>query len=145
MNPSRLRRFFAVALAAAFLLAPLAPLDLAAQGNSRSQNSRNDDGRDNNRGGSNGFDQRGFDRDGYDRDGYDRAGYDRDGCDRRGFDRRGRYHGGGKPGGGHRDKVTICHKAGGQKFNTLIVSENAVWAHLAHGDYLGPCTASPYK
>lgn len=32
-------------------------------------------------------------------------------------------------------KVAVCHK--GKK--TLYVDENAVKAHLGHGDYLGPC------
>lgn len=32
------------------------------------------------------------------------------------------------------NKVTICHRG-----NTLCVSENAVAAHLAHGDYVGAC------
>ncbi|MEI6085117.1 MAG: hypothetical protein WCS70_12555 [Verrucomicrobiota bacterium] len=31
-------------------------------------------------------------------------------------------------------KITICHKG-----NTITVNENAVPAHLAHGDTLGPC------
>jgi hypothetical protein len=35
-------------------------------------------------------------------------------------------------------KVTICHNG-----NTLSVSENAVPAHLAHGDTLGPCSGEP--
>jgi hypothetical protein len=38
-------------------------------------------------------------------------------------------------------KVTICHVPPGNPANahTITVSENAVPAHLAHGDYLGPC------
>ena len=38
-------------------------------------------------------------------------------------------------------KVTICHVPPGNPANehTITVSENAVPAHLAHGDYLGEC------
>ncbi len=32
-------------------------------------------------------------------------------------------------------QVAVCHK--GRK--TIYVDENAVQAHLDHGDYLGPC------
>ncbi|MDD2321799.1 MAG: hypothetical protein PHO83_17280 [Geobacteraceae bacterium] len=32
-------------------------------------------------------------------------------------------------------KVAVCHKGK----NTLYVDDNAVKAHLKHGDYLGPC------
>jgi hypothetical protein len=38
-------------------------------------------------------------------------------------------------------KVTICHKGK----NTLTVAEPAVAAHLAHGDALNACPASPSK
>lgn len=36
-------------------------------------------------------------------------------------------------------KVVICHKPDGENPHTITVSENAVDAHLAHGDSLGPC------
>jgi hypothetical protein len=47
-------------------------------------------------------------------------------------------YGGGEYGGG---KVTICHHTGSKKHptETITVSENALRAHLAHGDTLGPC------
>jgi len=38
-------------------------------------------------------------------------------------------------------KVTICHKGK----NTLTVAEPAVAAHIAHGDAMGACQASPSK
>jgi hypothetical protein len=34
--------------------------------------------------------------------------------------------------------VTLCHHPGPHQ-KTLVVGANAVAAHLAHGDYLGPC------
>ena len=39
------------------------------------------------------------------------------------------------------EKVTICHHTGTQTnpFVTIRVSRNALPAHLAHGDTLGPC------
>lgn len=45
-------------------------------------------------------------------------------------------------------KVTICHVPPGNPDNahTITVSENALDAHLAHGDYEGPCENDcPYK
>jgi hypothetical protein len=38
-------------------------------------------------------------------------------------------------------KVTICHHTSSKKnpTETITVSENALRAHLAHGDTLGPC------
>jgi hypothetical protein len=44
-------------------------------------------------------------------------------------------------GGNDNDKVTICHIPPGNPDNahTIRVSENALPAHLAHGDTLGEC------
>src|SRR5262245_54274661 len=35
--------------------------------------------------------------------------------------------------------ATICHKPGTPAEHTITVDDDAVPAHLAHGDYLGPC------
>lgn len=52
-------------------------------------------------------------------------------------------HGGGCPPGAPcpKDKVAICHMPPGHEHNchTICVSPSAVPAHLAHGDYCGPC------
>jgi hypothetical protein len=37
-------------------------------------------------------------------------------------------------------KVAICHGEGNGSYHTIYVNQNAVQAHLNHGDYLGPCT-----
>jgi hypothetical protein len=44
--------------------------------------------------------------------------------------------------GGH-VPVTLCHKPGTPAEHTITVDESAVAAHLAHGDYLGPCQGDP--
>jgi hypothetical protein len=44
------------------------------------------------------------------------------------------------PDGGGNNRVAICHREGNGSYHTIYVSENAVPAHLSHGDYLGPCT-----
>jgi hypothetical protein len=38
----------------------------------------------------------------------------------------------------HEQKVTICHKG-----KAISVSRNALNAHLAHGDTVGPCVVTP--
>jgi hypothetical protein len=42
-------------------------------------------------------------------------------------------------------KTTICHLPPGNPANehTLCIGNPAVPAHLAHGDYLGPCNSAP--
>ncbi len=42
------------------------------------------------------------------------------------------------------DKITICHIPPGHRSNprTITVSTNALPAHLAHGDTIGPCVSS---
>lgn len=37
-------------------------------------------------------------------------------------------------------RVAICHQLGNGNWITIYVAQQAVPAHLAHGDYLGPCT-----
>ena len=37
-------------------------------------------------------------------------------------------------------KVTVCHKG-----HAIEISENALSAHLAHGDTEGPCEVTPSK
>ena len=37
-------------------------------------------------------------------------------------------------------KVAVCHRTGNGSYHTIYVNQNAVQAHLNHGDYLGPCT-----
>jgi len=38
------------------------------------------------------------------------------------------------------NKVAICHGTGDGSYHTIYVNQNAVQAHLNHGDYLGTCT-----
>lgn len=38
------------------------------------------------------------------------------------------------------NRVAICHRLGNGNWITIQVAQPAVQAHLAHGDYLGPCT-----
>ena len=38
------------------------------------------------------------------------------------------------------DPVEICHKPGTAAEQTIVVDDNAVPAHLRHGDFRGPCT-----
>jgi LPXTG-motif cell wall-anchored protein len=42
-------------------------------------------------------------------------------------------------------RVAVCHVPPGNPSNahTIVISENALRAHLAHGDTLGPCTYPP--
>lgn len=42
-------------------------------------------------------------------------------------------------------KITICHKPDGSPAQTIEISDNAKDSHLAHGDTLGACPASPSK
>lgn len=45
---------------------------------------------------------------------------------------------------GNDNKVTICHKNGQGEYQALTVSQNAVSAHLAHGDYLSDADGDGY-
>ena len=49
--------------------------------------------------------------------------------------------GNGNEQGNNEEKITICHFPPGNPGNpqTITISPNALDAHLAHGDYLGPC------
>jgi len=38
------------------------------------------------------------------------------------------------------DPVEICHKPGAPAEQTIVVDDDAVPAHLRHGDFLGPCS-----
>ena len=38
------------------------------------------------------------------------------------------------------DPVEICHKPGTPAEHEIVVDDNAVPAHLRHGDFLGPCS-----
>jgi len=40
------------------------------------------------------------------------------------------------------NNVAICHHLGNGNYITIYVAPQAVNAHLAHGDYLGPCTGT---
>jgi hypothetical protein len=42
-------------------------------------------------------------------------------------------------------KLTICHKPTGQPAVTIEISESAKNSHMAHGDTLGACPASPSR
>lgn len=42
-------------------------------------------------------------------------------------------------------QVVICHRADGQQSQTITVDESAVDSHMAHGDTLGACPASPSR
>ena len=41
-------------------------------------------------------------------------------------------------------RVAICHRLGNGNWITLYVAPQAVPAHLAHGDYLGPCNSQTH-
>jgi hypothetical protein len=42
-------------------------------------------------------------------------------------------------------KITICHKPTGSPNQTIEISESARSAHMAHGDTIGACPASPAR
>lgn len=41
------------------------------------------------------------------------------------------------------NKVYVCHKNARGITNTLCINRRDIYAHLAHGDYLGPCGSTP--
>lgn len=41
------------------------------------------------------------------------------------------------------DKITICHRPGSGRHVTITISRSALPAHLAHGDTIGRCPATP--
>ncbi len=41
------------------------------------------------------------------------------------------------------NKVYVCHKNARGITNTLCINKKDIYAHLAHGDYLGPCGSTP--
>jgi hypothetical protein len=110
----------------------------SARNNSQNERNRNDDERDRNnygRNNNNNNNQNHHNSNDRDRD-------DRDRDDREEHE--------------NRPKVTICHRSERDdddddddrrrafSAKTIQVSQNAVNAHLAHGDTLGPCAVSPF-
>jgi hypothetical protein len=59
----------------------------------------------------------------------------------------GSAHGRPGKGYGYGAKVVICHRTHSKKnpFVTIVVSQSAVAAHLAHGDTLGACPRTKHK
>ena len=43
----------------------------------------------------------------------------------------------------HRCRVTICHTPNGPNPRTITIRCSSLFSHLAHGDYIGRCSASP--